>query len=108
LLSSTDSGSTFGVLAEPSAVTGACLPAQPGKLTIWLLCSAAQGNWQSTDAGATYTALRLPPGIGWFNSVDFFDRQHGLALGGPGAYSPQARLYRTTDGGATYKVIKFR
>lgn len=108
LLSSDDWGSSFAALPEPSGVSGGCLPEQPGSLRIWLLCPATQGNWQSTDAGATYAPLQLPPGIGWFNGVDFFDRRHGLAFGGPRTDSPQDHLYRTTDGGMTYKVIKFQ
>jgi hypothetical protein len=110
LLSSTDGGSTFSSLPEPTGVTGACLPEQPTKLTIWLLCGGAQRDWNSTDAGASYTPMKLPSGIGWFNAVDFFDRDrdHALALGGPSDYSPQVNLYRTSDGGATYGVVKFR
>jgi photosystem II stability/assembly factor-like uncharacterized protein len=107
MLRSTDGGSTFSVLSEPIGVQEACLPEQPARLTIWLFCAGDQTDWYSTDAGANYTPLKLPAGIGWLNAVDFFDRDHALALGGPSNDSPQVNLYRTSDGGATYRAVKF-
>ena len=107
ILRSTDGGSTFSSQPEPTGVTG-CLPEQPTSHTIWLLCSRAQTDWYSSDAGVSYAPLTLPAGIGWFNSVQFFDREHGLAYGGPSEDSPQVNLYRTDNAGATYQPVRFR
>ena len=65
----------------------------------------AQQVFRTTDGGRVFKRVALPiADSGW--DVTFLDATHGLALGkfGESAYPP-ARLYYTSNGGASYRLI---
>jgi len=61
---------------------------------------------RTTDGGRVFKRVRLPlAASGW--DVAFIDSRHGLALGKFGESEfPHARLYYTSNGGASYRLVR--
>jgi hypothetical protein len=97
LQTSSDGGRTWAVVWQrtfPSPVTSLAVT---GQATILGLENGEV--MRSVDSGMTFTTTLQ---AGAAPSIRFLDTEHGTALGGsPG----ERRLYRTTDGGATWKAV---
>ena len=97
LQTSSDGGRTWAVVwqhAFPSPVTSLAVT---GQATVVALENGEV--MRSVDNGMTFTTA-LQAGVA--PSIRFLDTEHGTALGGsPG----ERRLYRTSDGGATWKAV---
>ncbi len=63
---------------------------------------------RTTDGGRVFKRLPMPLAAGGWD-VTFLDARHGLALGLFGESEfPHARLYYTSNGGASYHPIRIR
>lgn len=68
-----------------------------------------QGVLHTTDGGATWTANRFGPTLG-FNNVYFRDSKNGCALGqssGDSGWGTDSVIWTTSDGGTTWKQTYF-
>ncbi|MFL5860305.1 MAG: WD40/YVTN/BNR-like repeat-containing protein [Solirubrobacteraceae bacterium] len=64
--------------------------------------------FRTTDAGAHYTAIDVPAVTAW-QYLGFTDPSHGVAVGYLGMpIAGNERLYVTSDGGATYRLVSTR
>jgi hypothetical protein len=104
LLVSHDGGGSFSQYAAPPNVV--CDFVEMGPPVIWEHCATGMlsGTWRSTNGGATYSAAgggeRPPAPVGGMpNSAAFAAASSDTAVVG------WDRLYRTTDGGASYTPV---
>ncbi|MEM7201529.1 MAG: YCF48-related protein [Planctomycetota bacterium] len=99
ILSTVDGGLTWEGLRLPE--TFGLYDVQFPTPTTGYVCGWDGGIYKTLDAGTTWTKLdtRAPAQV--FRSLSFVDEQTGFALGGS-AFAG-GRLYRTTDGGATWE-----
>jgi photosystem II stability/assembly factor-like uncharacterized protein len=63
--------------------------------------------YRTTNGGASWAPVSGPSGITWWQYLGFTDPSHGVAVGYAGTEQPSnERLYYTTDGGASYHLVK--
>lgn len=68
-----------------------------------------QQLYRTDNGGASWSPSSGPSGITWWQYVGFTDPTHGVAIGYVGAEQPNnERLYYTTDGGASYHLVRIR
>lgn len=105
---STDGGRTFsaprpnsdgaGIAPEPNSAVFAAASGTTALL-------GYQQLYRTTNGGATYSPVG-PPGLRW-EYLGFTDPTHGVALGYPTGSSPsEGQLWYTTDGGASYHLVR--
>ena len=101
---STDSGAHFTpVQGQPSAPNSAAFAAASGATAVL----GAGKLYRTTDAGGHFSVASGPQAVTAWQYLGFTDATHGVAIGYVGA-SPTpdgARLYITTDGGASYRLV---
>ena len=61
--------------------------------------------WRTADAGAHWSRIPGTRGAIWWMYLGFTDATHGVALG---QFQGGYRLYRTIDGGQSYRRVLFR
>jgi photosystem II stability/assembly factor-like uncharacterized protein len=65
--------------------------------------------YRTTGGGSSWAPASGPSGITWWQYLGFTDPTHGVAIGYVGAERPSnERLYYTTDGGASYHLVRIR
>ncbi|HTU94297.1 MAG TPA: hypothetical protein VMF14_00570 [Solirubrobacteraceae bacterium] len=102
---STDSGSQFHALSGP----------EPGLPNTALFAAASSTTavvgadklYRTTDAGAHYAPVSGIGTVTGFQYLGFTDASHGVAIAYVGSTPTAAneRLYITSDGGATYRLV---
>jgi photosystem II stability/assembly factor-like uncharacterized protein len=61
--------------------------------------------YRSTDGGATWSAVGIAQGEGFFSSMQFVDSTHGWVAGETAGVDCCMGLYRTVDGGLKWTVV---
>jgi photosystem II stability/assembly factor-like uncharacterized protein len=101
---STDSGAHFTpVQGQPSAPNSAAFAAASAATAVL----GAGKLYRTTDAGGHFSVASGTQAVTAWQYLGFTDATHGVAIGYVGA-SPtpdSERLYITTDGGATYRLV---
>jgi photosystem II stability/assembly factor-like uncharacterized protein len=101
---STDSGAHFTpVQGQPSAPNSAAFAAASGATAVL----GAGKLYRTTDAGSHFSPAVGMPAVTAWQYLGFTDATHGVAIGYVGATpTPDTeRLYITTDGGASYRLV---
>jgi photosystem II stability/assembly factor-like uncharacterized protein len=110
---STDGGVTFTRLPLRKSIPNSTRLAPASDTAAVLIINAAGASpLLTTDAGAHWTTLRTPAGATSWAWVGFTDAETGAALVQT-RYDAAAgiqlqQLWRTTDGGSSWRIVHFR
>ncbi len=115
LYRSTDGGQQFtqpdwnGSPADPPKLLGLPNFATLGAATATTAVIGSQRLLRTTNGGRSFKRVPVPLADGGWRDITFFDATHGVALGLFGqTANPPGRLYYTSDGGATYRLVSIR
>lgn len=101
-LRSTDGGGTWRAVARPAEADAA---RREGRLA-FVPSTGGYATHVLVRRGATWAALRPPPGF-TFGDAWFTDGRHGLVAGGDaGMADIRASVYRTADGGRSWVPVR--
>jgi hypothetical protein len=110
---STDKGVTFAPLRTPLGLVNSALLAPASDTTAMLIRNGASAPpLETTDAGTTWTTPATPAGATFWSWVGFTDAEAGAALVqtryDTAAGVETQQLWRTTDGGSSWRNVPFR
>jgi photosystem II stability/assembly factor-like uncharacterized protein len=110
---STDGGVTFAPLRTPLGLVNSALLAPASDTTAMLIRNGASAPpLETTDAGTSWTTPATPAAATFWSWVGFTDAETGAALVqtryGTAAGVETQQLWRTTDGGSSWRNVRFR
>ena len=103
---STDGGLTFTPLHTPTGLVNSTRLAPASDTAAMLIRNGATAPpLLTTDAGASWTTPKTPPGATFWPWAGFTDAHVGTALV---QTRDDTQLWRTTDGGSRWANVEFR